>query len=94
MAFYVELKDGRSFEWHLHSKPFKYRMNEISDVTVLQADGHELQFIASRITHIPMAFPITRWRGYMAQFIYENIAYEPNGPLSPFPPGPRFPAPP
>jgi len=97
MSFYVELKDGRHFEWYINSKPFNYRMNHITDISVLQADGDELEFIIQRIRNIPYSYHICRWRDYLAQFIYENIGYEsnrPNGPLSPIPPGPRFPAPP
>jgi hypothetical protein len=81
MSFYLELKNGKHFSWNVNSHPgltpelFRYAV-PLESIALLQADGHELEFIISciRITEasIPWVWYLCKWREPWAQFIFDN----------------------
>jgi hypothetical protein len=75
MAFYMVNVDGLVDEWHINSKkpPYQAKTARGRTVSLLQADGDELEFIISHFKNIPYQHHICVWRGDMAQFIYDNL---------------------
>jgi hypothetical protein len=63
----------QTIDWHVgESNPVKYF--ELEDVVVVQADGHELELIASWSgVPIPKDRRVVRWFGDTAKFIVANL---------------------
>lgn len=83
-------KNGKKDErtWHLGGKkpadviPLKdylgnpyQEIADFDDVILVQADGHELDFIKNHFIGVPMrlSFGVMVWKGEMAQFIYDHF---------------------
>lgn len=75
MSYILITKEGLKLGWHLNKpKPIFPNVEDIEKIiSVLQADGDELEFIIARFKNIPYCFGICTWRGDMAQFIYDNL---------------------
>lgn len=69
MAFYAKTVTGRTAEWHVPSDKPKI----ISPLTLLTADGDELEHIRYRFSNIPICHRVCTWQGEMANFIYNNL---------------------
>lgn len=68
MAFTV-VTEKREYTWNVPSeKPLI-----LEPVIKMDADGHELEQIMRRFDNLPYAHSRSTWRGYMAQFIYDNL---------------------
>ena len=67
---------GRDFEWHVgESPPILY--GDVKDVTEVQADGHELDYIINNMEGLPIAKTrVVRWFGDHARFIVANLRYK------------------
>lgn len=50
-------------------------IENIEDVEIVQADGHELDYISTHFENLPIArnVRVQVWRGDMARFIAENL---------------------
>jgi hypothetical protein len=69
-------------EWHIpNSKPYSFEQLDKMQYSIylLQADGHELDHINSTFD-LPYSRksvvgynPISKWRGKLAEFIYDNL---------------------
>ena len=73
MSFYIENDNGIACgTWYVGTKKPPIKPNRIS---FLQADGDELRQIQIQFTGIPnLTYDgICKWRGEMAQFIFENL---------------------
>lgn len=78
MAFAIKLKGFPHWiERHisLTTRSFGTRA-KAEDIEIVQADGDELQYIKENFAHIPIGpAVVAKWRGEMAQFIFENLPY-------------------
>jgi hypothetical protein len=62
-------------EFHIPFAPAKIPKLENEEISFIQADGHELDFILANFTNLP--YPkgrrVVRWYGETARFIYQNL---------------------
>ena len=55
---------------------FPVEDDDITDITLIQADGHELELIRDSFLNLPMSKGrVVSWRGPLAQFIFDNLPY-------------------
>lgn len=83
MMFIVR-RGSKLIEWHVGEKVPEdvivhpggreefYRFQDVSEI---QADGDELEYIKTNFSHLPMRNHqrIVQWKGALAQFIYDNL---------------------
>lgn len=70
----ADQKATRTIGWHVGADiPY---FNESHTVTVVQADGDELEYITANCYNIPVNVKkrVNRWHGEFANFIARNIA--------------------
>lgn len=76
MAF-TAISSRCQWTWHLNSRNSKPALDytKFSErVVSFQADGHELESIRIRLPNVPITLGgVCKWRGEMAQFIYDNL---------------------
>ena len=69
---YVVVKNGAAVSWHIGEI---INLDEIQDVTEVQADGHELEWVLENISNIPIwnknsaSKSVLNWYGDHAKFI-------------------------
>lgn len=76
MAFYLIDFEGKAHTWYVNeTKPSIPQLSHHLPMRELYADGHELQLITTRFKNLPIRRfeQPTKWRGEMAQFIYDNL---------------------
>lgn len=78
MAYYMQVsfpgswdKPAREYTWHINNT--KPPLPPEAYIMLFQADGDELDLIISRLKNVPYCYSVAKWRGQMAQFIYDNI---------------------
>jgi len=70
MSFVIQLKDGTTREWHIQSK---LPLVKSESIELLQADGHELEYIRDTFHSLPIKNGMCIWRDTYAQFIFDNL---------------------
>lgn len=72
--FDTKNRGRKSFDWHVGDKiPASIQHGE-DTCRLLQADGHELEWIKANISGIPMSKnPVVSWTGDFAQFIIMSL---------------------
>ena len=75
MSFTLKLKAGKGqFEWHINGLAKKPFIREFDEIEYFQADSDELGYIMLRLRNVPITHGGTcKWRGELAQFIYDNL---------------------
>lgn len=70
MSYDLKTTSGKVYSWHVAAE--KPQIG--SKVSAIQADGHELIQLNSRLRGIPTKYyGIAYWEGDMAQWIYDNL---------------------
>lgn len=79
MALYIEFKPADrgtyTISCHVQSLPKQHEVVEGGEVVMVQADGHELAYILTHFTNIPVsdATRVMQWYGDHAKFIAHNL---------------------
>lgn len=79
MSFYIETASGWKHTWYVGNPGNRPEIG--SPVVLFTADGDELDYILAAIARgFLVALPVVTayrcvWRGYLAQFLWDNIPY-------------------
>lgn len=83
MAFRVDFSNGRSCTWFLYGDHILLDYPVTADRAILfDAWGDELAYIVRNCKRLPYTPRFTRWRGSLAQFVWDNLPADSNRPVS------------
>lgn len=73
MLYIIDVK-GKKYHWHVGQKnPIEDAI--IMDIIAVQADGHELEFIQSKILNSSLKLRVIKYFGDTAKFIAANLTH-------------------